>query len=235
MAELWPPIILPRTVDFAPMPMANYGPPATSGLQQVGATDAGFWAATLSEIPLRTADQIREWRYLTTVAQGGLRDIVVGPFDCRQAPRPFAHRGVEATDIPWSDGSSWGDGSLWSQSLIRTTLHANVARRATALAIDIEIAGPIRRGMYFSIADRLYMVASIPVIEVAGGDYGAGQRLSFAVWPPLRQAASAGAKVEFGKPRATMRLPKGQQGRAAIKAGRSADVSIDLVEAWDGF
>ena len=237
MAEVWPSIIKPATVDFALAPMGAYGPAATSGVQQAVATDAGYWVASLSDIPLRTADQIREWRWLTTVAQGGLRDIIVGPFDCRQAPRPLPGPGFDYAGL----GTSFSDDALFSDGVgfesvnyVRVWLYADAALRATHLVVDIERAGPIRRGMYFSIDNRLHMVASEPAILIAGGDLGAGARLEFDISPPLRRATNSGWPVEFGAPRATMRLPKGLQGRAAITRGQRADVSIELVESFDG-
>lgn len=234
MPLTWPTILKPQTVDFALAPMLVRGPAATSGLRQAVGTDAGFWVASLGGVPIRTADEVREWRWLVAAAQGGLEDIIVGPFDCRQAPRPFAHRGVELTGIPHSDGASFSDGAGYSQSLISAFLHASRSLRATSLTIDIAIAGPIRRGMFFSIANRLYIITSTPVTNVAGAAYGVGQRVTFDFLPPLRAAATAGVEVEFGKPRATMRLADPATGRLSLRTGRFGDPDLDLVESFDG-
>ncbi|SHF05643.1 hypothetical protein SAMN02745157_1533 [Kaistia soli DSM 19436] len=235
MVLAWPSILRPQEVMPHLMPMSALGPVASKGLRQVVASDAGFWQMTLTGVPIRTADQVREWRWLVTAAQGGLEDIVVGVFDCRQAPRPIAHAGVEITGIPHSDGALFSDGSGYTQSLVRTWLHDNAALRATAITVDVEIAGPIRRGMFFSINDRLYMVTSIPAIIVGGGAFGVGQRVTFDFLPPLRVAAGYGTPVEFGKPKATMRLASPDTGQLSLRIGRFGDPDIDLVEAWDGF
>lgn len=230
MALSWPTILKPLTVDFALQPMLVRGPATISGLRQVVGSDAGFWRATLGGVPIRTADQVREWRGLIAAAQGGLEDIIVGPFDCRQAPRPLRHCGVTTGGTPHSDGALFSDGSGYSESLVRMSLHADAALRATSITINIAIAGDIRRGMYFSIANRLYIVTSIPSVLIAGGAYGAGRRVSFNFLPPLRAAAVAGANVEFGDPKATMRLADSDTGRLELKTGRFGDPSVDLVE-----
>ena len=55
MADLWPPAVLPRTVDFVLAPMSAYGPPATSGQQQAAATGDRFVAALTEASASRTA------------------------------------------------------------------------------------------------------------------------------------------------------------------------------------
>ena len=230
MAIAWPSILKPLRVVFHPVPMIINGPVSASGLQQGVGTDAGFWRATLSGVPLRSADEVREWRWLVSAAKGGLEDIIVGPFDCRQAPRPIAGRGVTTGGTPHSDGALFSDGSGYSESLVRMSLHADAALRATTITINIAIAGEVRRGMFFSIANRLYMVMSVPSVIVAGGAYGAGRRISFAIWPPLRAAASAGANVEFGDPKATMKLPNVDTGELELEGGRFGTGTFELVE-----
>jgi hypothetical protein len=231
----WPSILKPQEVMPHLMPMSAFGPVASKGLRQSVASDAGFWQMTLTGVSLRTADEVREWRWLVTAAQGGLEDIVVGVFDCRQAPRPYRHAGVGSSHIPHSDGALFDDGSGYSQTFVKMWLHADVALRATSMVVDIVIAGPIRRGMFFSIADRLYMVTSDPAIEVAGGALGSGQRVSFNFLPPLRAPATSGAVVEFARPKATMRLASADTGQLSLRTGRFGDPDIEMVEAWDGF
>lgn len=235
MAIYWPSILLPQEVTPHLMPMSGFGPPSSGGLRQVVSNDAGFWQMTLGGVPIRTADQVREWRWLVAAGQGGIEDIIVGLFDCRQAPRPFAGRGVEDVGIPHSDGSTFSDGAGYSQSLVRMTLHADAALRATSITVNIIIAGRVKRGMFFSIGDRLHIITSAPTISVAGGDLGAGQRISFNFLPPLREAVTAGDVVEMGKPKATMRLASADAGRLTLRTGRFGDPDVELVEAWDGF
>jgi hypothetical protein len=235
MSITWPGILKPLEVTTHPVPMNVGGPISAAGLQQLVGTDAGFWRLTLGGVPIRTADQVREWRWLVVAAKGGLEDIIVGVHDCRQAPRPIKGRGVRTGGTPHSDGALFSDGSGYSESLVRMSLHADAAQRATTITINIAIAGEVRRGMFFSIANRLYMVMSVPTVLVTGGAFGAGRRISFAIWPPLRSAASAGAAVEFGEPKATMRMTDPDSGLLNLRSGRFGDPSIDLVEAWDGF
>lgn len=224
MAETWPSILIPTQVDFYLAPMVMYGASTVSGLRQAVGTDAGYWQATLSGFQLRTPDQIREWRALVTAGQGGLGDILIGPFDCRQAARHTD--GSFPSTVPHSDDAYFGDFTGYSQSQIVADVATTALLRATSLTIDITGAGELRRGMYFSISERLYMITSVPVVS--------GAQATFSFLPPLRATATAGTEVEMAHPFATMRLAAGSTGRQAIRMGKWSEPSIDLVESFDG-
>lgn len=225
MATTWPVILRPQQVDCFLAPMVAFGPRATSGRRQAIGTDAGCWQLTLSGVPIRTADQVREWRRLVTALQGGLVDLLVGPFDCRQAPR-LPGQPIVQGGIPHSDGSPFSDGGGYSQSTINVVLDGDHDLRATHLSCTIIAAGPLRGGMYFSIADRLYQITSQPDVS--------GDVAEFDFLPQLRADALDGGTVEFGRPRGTFRLASPDAGRLALRTGRFAEPSVDLVESFEG-
>src|SRR5690242_12526694 len=101
MALEWPSILRETAADWFLQPMNAFGPITPSGRDVTG-LDAGFWVAALSDYPLRTANQIREWRGVIAALEGGLNEIIVGPSDCRQAPRPLPGLGISVS-VPHSD------------------------------------------------------------------------------------------------------------------------------------
>ena len=225
MPELWPSILYPTRVDPFIAPMNQLGPPSTTGGQQGKATDAGFWVMNLEGFKIHTPDQIREWRGLMAALNGIIREVIIGPFDERQAPRLPGQPAV-LHDIPHGDWSYFDDEAGYAQSNIEVELAEDAALRATSLTATIVSAGPLRRGMYFSIGNRMYIITSPPVVDE--------DEATFSFMPPLRADVEAGATLEFARPRALMRLADPMQGRMPVDMGRFADPAIQLVESLEG-
>ena len=221
--------LIPARVMFQIAPMNTRGPVTFSGKSQVVGTDAGFWKATLSEFIIRKPDQILEWRAMVAELEGGLNDLIVGPFDCRQIP---VLPGVKPIVLaPHSDGATFSDRSRYSQSSIVVTAAQNLGLRQTAMRVNIQAAGELRKGMYFSVSDdamrpRLHIVTSNPDYE--------GVSATFSFRPPLRAAVSSGTEIDFSDPKATMTLANDEAGSLDINLRRFASPSLELVESWDG-
>ena len=224
MAEVWPSILVPVNTLWHIKPMIQNGPVTFDGRSQRGAPDAGYWTATLSDIVINTDDRVLEFRALIASLQGGLVPVIVGPCDCRRVPRPPA--GSSAHGIPYADQVRHSDGTGFRQSSIIVAATTAAALRATSLTVDILAAGDLRRGHYFSIRDRLYMITSVPEV--------AGDKASFRFLPPLREPVAAGDSIEFEHPRATMRLASGDSGQMDLEARRFARPSVELEESFDG-
>lgn len=233
MTTYWSKALLPQSVMFRLKPMNTRGPTTFSGKTQVVGTDAGFWVAKLTNFVIRTPDHIREWRAMIADLQGGLNDLVIGPFDCRQTPR---YRGLPPIigDIPHSDGSLFTDQSGYSQSTIRVSLVKGAALRATQLTLSIDQAGELKRGMYFTIwtivgeavLPRMYLITKPPLIS--------DDEAVVTFLPPLRVAVKATDTVDFADPVTLMNLSDDDQGELNINLRRFSSPSIELQESWNG-
>lgn len=233
MVSYWSSVLVPQSVMFRLKPMNIRGPMTFSGKSQVVGTDAGFWVATLSNFVIRSPEQIREWRALVADLQGGLNDLVIGAFDCRQTPRYNGLPPVKG-GIPHSDGSFFSDGTGYRQSTIKVSVAAPAGRRSTTLSLTIEQAGPLMRGMYFTIwsyaggvmLPRMYMITKPVEID--------GSAVTVTFLPPLRAAVDAGDDVDFADPCAAMNLANDDTGDLDIRLRRFSSPSLELEESWNG-
>lgn len=222
MAEVWPSILVPQSVMFRIRAMNAKGPASSTGRRQAVATDAGYWVASINDIIVRNRDHILEYRGLIAALDGSANDLIIGPFDCGLAP--FMSGASQIGGIPFSDDSFFSDGAGFSQSAILVNLAGDMQMGATSATLAIEAAGTIRRGMYFSISNRLYIITSVPEMS--------GSTVSFSFMPPLRQDAFNGGSVEFARPKATMRLMDSESGEMTINVRRFARPSLQLEESY---
>lgn len=226
---VWSSLLIPVEVMFRIKPMLVTGPTSFSGKKQMVASDAGYWVGTMSDFPVVTTDQILEWRGIIADLQGGLEDIVISPFDHLRAP---VHSGLPPViaDIPHSDGSFFSDEAGYSQSTIKVTLSAGLGLRATSAVLNIQEAGPIKRGMYFSVYDgvrpSMYVITKPPEIE--------GNVANIRFLPPLRAPVAAGGEVDFADPKLVMNLASADSGELSLDMGRWGRPSIELQESWNG-
>jgi hypothetical protein len=210
--------------------MLAKGPASFSGRKQNVASDAGYWVGSMADFPVVSTDQILEWRGIIADLQGGLEDIIISPFDHLRAP---VHSGLPPviTGIPHSDGSFFSDGAGYSQSSIKVSAASNLSFRSTSAVLGIEAAGPLKRGMYFSVYDgmrpSMYIITKPPEIN------GSTANISFL--PPLRTAVASGAEVDFADPKLVMNLASADSGELALDMGRWGRPSIELEESWNGF
>lgn len=224
MALLWPSILVPAVAGFHLKPMLQMGPRTFDGRAQRGAPDAGYWVATFADIVINSTDRVLEFRGLIAALEGGLEDVLVGPCEAARAPRVDGASVLR--HIPYSDGTRHTDGAGFRQSAIVVFLTEDTPLRATRLTAAIETSGPLRRGMYFSVGERLHIITSVP--EISAG------RASFSFLPPLRQPASAGARLDFARPRCLMRLASGDTGRLDLELNRFGRPTVELEESPNG-
>lgn len=220
--------LVPTRIMFRIKPMQSLGPRSFGGKQQVQTID-GYWVGSLGQFPVADRDQILDWRGIMAALEGMAGDLVVGPFDGWRAPILNDVPPLVA-GVPGSDGVLFPVGTDYMQSTIKVTLADSRPLRATTAALSIQRAGPIRRGMYFSLYDgdrpSLHMITQPPTMS--------GGNVNIQFRPPLRFAAASGAAVDFANPRAVMNLASADEGALDLDMGRWARPSIDLVESWNG-
>src|SRR5260370_281049 len=86
----------------------------------------GRWEAAMTDISLRTADQVRAWRALTAICDGIAGPIVVPFCDKRHFPAPTVNgkRLISLPDVPHSDHAPFSDGSEYVSDVVQASLTA---------------------------------------------------------------------------------------------------------------
>ncbi len=221
--------LVPVRLMFRIKPIQKLGPRTFGGKQQVGVTDTGYWVARLADFPIGDRDQILDWRGIIASLEGMAGDLVVGPFDDLRAPT-FGSYPPVIGGIPHSDGALFSDGSGYAQSTILITLAGSRPLRATTATLNIHQAGPLRRGMYFSVYDgirpSLHIITKPPEVD--------GNQATIEFLPPLRFPVASGETVDFATPKAVMNLASADEGALDLDMGRWARPSLELVESWNG-
>lgn len=225
--EVWPAILRPWRLSWHIRPALTRGPASFGGLRQTLGGCAGHWTASAA-FDVSTEDEIREWRGVVAALQGGLGTVKIGVFDDRQAPHPLdaGGRPILPADEPFSDGTLFTDGRGFLQSTIRAYLATALDLRETLARVDVEAGGDLKRGMYFSIAGRLHIIASQPTRD--------GSLWTFRFLPEARLPAEAGTWVEFRRPTARMMLASEETGALTLESYYRGRPEIEFTESWDG-
>jgi hypothetical protein len=159
----------------------------------------GFWMASLNNSRLRDASDTRLWRAIRQVINGGVTPLIVPCRDTAFAPFPA---GFPGDSVPHSDDSFFDDGAGYYQPLIDVTNSGGAALRATSMVVDLNDCADLQGGEVFSIQHstfnwRLYEIATVD-------QTGSVATITFN--PPLREAVADGERLEFDRPRCTMKL-----------------------------
>jgi hypothetical protein len=196
------------------------GIPVELGPRVAGTTGGGLWVCEMSGIWLRTRDQIKTARALDALLDGGLTEIVVG--GCESA---FATWAAPTEPVPHSDGTPFDDGSFYAGASPTGTVAEDAALRATTLVLTLPDGATLTGGEALSIkhtvrGERRYIVTRV-------GEGGA-----VTIRPPLREAVTAGAEVDFATGACVMRLANADDFFSAIRLGRFGDLAPVFVEAF---
>lgn len=221
MTIRWPIGVLPpQNVAFDIASRSLSGPPAVSGAVQVVSSDAGIWKATFGGVLVRSRNAVLAFRGIANLLEGRLGSILV-PLCRGYQPVDPAHRTLY-DGVPHGDGASFGDGSLYVGQVIDATLASSVAVRAVSASINIRHAAPLEPGQHFSIAERLYRLRTV--------QYASDTTAAITFRPPLREAASAGTRLEFDDPVCRMRLASDSEMDLELALRRFAQPTVNFVE-----
>ncbi len=223
MTLFWPMAALPAR-DFAINPSFRNTRGAASiatGAEQITASDAGRWKATLGGVRVGDGARRKLFRALQSLLEGGLTPILI-PLCGADQPFP-AGAAKTRTPLPHGDGSFFSDGTGYAQDVIAVTLAAGAARRATELSVTKVQAGDLEPSHHFSIGERLYRIKAVQAQSASAA--------TLTIWPPLREAVPAGAALRFDSPVCRMRLASDQEMDLELALRRSASLSIRFVEA----
>lgn len=206
------------------------GGQTASGVIPVTRTDAGgLWKATLADVFLHTPEQVRTWRAIAGICDGGATPIIVPMCDKRFYPAPIVSgRRITTLPVPHSDDSPHSDGSPYDSMIVQAEIGA-AALRATTVTISIFTGEPLQGGEHFSIehdgamSHRLYRIVSVATT-------GAGSVCE--IRPPLRAAVEDGDALDFDHPRCVMRLATPDAMDLLLEQRKFGKPTVSFLEAF---
>lgn len=139
------------------------------GAYQMGRMDGGgMWAGSMGQVQVSTANQIRAWRALASVLDGGANPIALTVRDVKCAPWPGSD--TEQDSVLTTDGVGCSDGSAFVNNLISAQAVAAASLRATTLIVNVNLGAALQGGEYMSIehetySHRLYRIAEVTKLD----------------------------------------------------------------------
>jgi hypothetical protein len=154
-----------------------------------------------------------------------------GPFgvDAQNVPTPII------SGIPHSDGTLFSDGSGYSQPTVWGEITEAAGLNAGVVKLQLfGAARLIRHSEWFSIYNETKGWRAHRVWEIRDvNDPNAESPIyTLAVEPPLRQAAIAGQRLEFARPRCAMKFPAGFTVPYQAEGFMQSQPSFEFTEAF---
>lgn len=229
MPLVWPSILVPSSEQWFARGLSRSGGQTFSGIEQVVQSPAARMTATLT-VPCNTDAKVLAMRALLAGLDGRAGTVLVGPMEVRRAPwaadpltggllSPAVARRNAAINPGWN-----ANGDTAATLDFRT--FGSVAMNAVAMSVQRLRGGILRPGMYFSIGDRLHVISALRAADGGGAGVIA---IEFRPW--TQSTYAAGTVVEFGRPKAAMRLATDDTGALDLQLSRFGTVTLDLVEA----
>lgn len=197
---------------------------ALNGVEDVIATDGGgSWYADLGNADQYTRNRVMAWRAFKSAIRYGADPFIFPVCDRRHQPT------ITIPAVPHSDGTSFSDDTLYLGADGDAELTADAALRATQITISMALARRLIGGERFTIRhptmrERCYQVGKLSELT--------DTTATVQFHPPLREAATAGTKIDFQNPRCVMRLDGAM--RAPLAGPRWATGSARFVEDFSG-
>lgn len=202
----WPSTLYAKGVAFNQRGMSVSGPVSMTGRIQTSSIDAGYWIATIPLAVLNTPTQVRAFRQLRALLEGGTHHIRVPVFDDGQAP--WAYSGdtqiTALSDVTFSDGALFADGAEFYQSPITVELSQDASLGDMSITVDVTFADEVIGGEYFSLGDHLYVIKQI--LADGADDSPPTTIQTWSIWPRLREDWPTGTDLNFARPVCRMKL-----------------------------
>jgi hypothetical protein len=180
------------------------GPPALSGAVEVNASDGGGrWTFGVSGVALADWETVRIWDAWTAHLRGGARPFVMPFPSLGTAPRAIVGGQPALPGKPAPITDIFGQDPSFGAPLIVASLHSSAALGASSLVIDIATGSALRGGELLALEHATVGWRSYQVGRVTART---GMQFTVDIEPPLREAASSSAAVEFDMPRCVMAL-----------------------------
>lgn len=212
----------PEIIKADVVPLVMSGGTALNGEEDVIQTDGGGrWEISFAGITLSGVARQRLWDAWTSYLRGGARVVLVPVYSLRTAPRPVAGNGLMRPSDLVDDDEVFPTSVRFAAPYIVATTTEAADLRATEITIRVTQGARLRPGLRFSVGDRAYKIE-----QVSATDYTA----VCTIMPPLREAISSGATVNFDWPLVPCRAVVGQDLVPEMRWGRQGAAAISFVE-----
>lgn len=167
----WPACLMrDRRIMWALTASTLSGGRTLSGAEHRARVDGGgLWMATMSDVQVSSADQVRAWRAIAAILDGGATPVVLANRDVRFAPwsDSTTTEQIESTN---SDDSTCSDDTPYVSDLIVAEVIEDAALRATTLVINMQHGSALQGGEYFSIlhdtfSHRIYQIGRVDKLD----------------------------------------------------------------------
>lgn len=209
-AKAWPDALLLRERGLQWVPDFNNtgSPPALDGSRQFGSSSGGgLWRASLSQVQLRTARQIRSWMAFEIATRGGATPVDV----------PLFLTGYQ----PTFNGAHSG--------IVIRAVNGGWAARAISGRVELVNADDLDVGQHFADYDATTYGWRLHRIETA--NHSSGSLVDITFWPPARFAVANNHVLEFDAPRCVMRLPGSGSMDLQLEYRKRGNPDAEFVEA----
>lgn len=181
----------------------------------------GKISGSYQECYVQTPEEHEHANWLAAYLDGSYRCINVPILTDWMGPFPFLDRVTPqpiVNGIPHSDTSLFSDGAGYSQATVFGTFESNAAQNAGQIVVNIFGATRnLRWSDWMSTYHETrgwrawrYWESSDPVdvTRTVDGVEHDGQQYTLAIVPPLREAVTAGQRIELARPRFVGRFPR---------------------------
>lgn len=223
MTVMWNPILRARSGEPVLRNAAATGGRSSTGREQRVMGDAGFWIVPLSGIVVNTRERAAAYRAMAARLRQG-EDVLVPLCDLY---KPRGARSPAAS----------------------VQIAANAALRATQIVVTATEVD-VTEGAYFSIGDRLYLVARVVAGPAAPAfinplatdtpfvddepwtdAVAASAGYTLDILPPLRTAAPAGTAISFSDLKLRCVVQDLGDGDLSLDLGRFGQASLTFIES----
>ncbi|MCC0809203.1 hypothetical protein FPV16_23900 [Methylobacterium sp. W2] len=237
MALIIPPRLRCFTEAWRIANSARGGGASLTGQQQFVVSPAGRWEAKMSFHCVEDDDYLEADGFIASL-DGPATPFLVGPVDWRGRPwviHPLSGTALTPALIRRNTGDDAAIGvNPDTIGALSFSLAANVAMNSTALTIQRNLGGALKRGQYLQIGERLHIITGLttddPVDPLSGVPI-AGQ-VSVTIRPWTRDAYTAGTPIEMAAPVGLMRLTAESSAMVERTTSPLSGLSLDLVEAF---
>lgn len=231
--EQWPALLMKESAVLWRPIGGSVGPGITmAGTRPVVRTTGGaIWGATLSEVAIRTREEVMVWRALEAILDQGMTPVRVPSCESRYAPWPVVGgQKIRSIDqVPHDDEAFFDDDTGYADRVIQIKTQDAASLRATEMTITKVYGSQPEAGCRFSIlhptaGERMYTIAKVFETDVQ-------DRYDVVIRRPLREAVTTGTWLNFDDPGNIMTLASGDAMDLLLEQRKRSSPTVSFLEA----